>query len=68
MMRRFVVSVGLGLHLGVFIACLVFGSFFLGFWLDRRLGSAPCFIILFVMIGFALAVISAYRLATRPRK
>lgn len=67
-MRRFVVAVGLGLHLGVFIACLVIGSFFLGLWLDRRLGSAPCFIIVFVMIGFALAVISAYRLATRPRE
>jgi F0F1-type ATP synthase assembly protein I len=67
-MRRFVVAVGLGLHLGVFIACLVIGSFFLGFWLDRRLGSAPCFIIVFVMMGFVLAVISAYRLATRPRK
>jgi F0F1-type ATP synthase assembly protein I len=64
-MRRFVVAVGLGLHLGIFIACLVLGSFFLGLWLDRRLGTAPCLIIVFVMIGFVLAVIGAYRLATR---
>ena len=67
-MRRFVVAMGLGLHLGVFISCLVLGSFFLGLWLDRRLGTAPCLIIVFVMLGFVFAVISTYRMATRLRK
>lgn len=64
-MRRFVLAVGLAIHLGIFIACLVLGSFFLGLWLDRRFGSAPCFIIAFVVAGSSLAMFSAYRLATR---
>ena len=67
-MRRFAIAVGLAVHMGGFIACLVLGSFFLGLWLDRRFGSAPCFIILFVLIGFAVAVIGTYRLATRLSK
>ncbi len=64
-MRRFAVTMGLVFQIGGLIACSVLGSFFVGMWLDRRLGSAPCFMVILVMIGFALAVIGAYRVAQR---
>jgi F0F1-type ATP synthase assembly protein I len=64
-MRRFAVTLGLVFQIGGLIACSVLGSFFLGMWLDRRLGSAPCLMVVLVMVGFALAVFGAYRLATR---
>lgn len=64
-MRRFVVAMGLVLQIGGLITCSVLGSFFLGMWLDRRLGSTPCLTLLLVMIGFALAMVGAYRLATK---
>jgi F0F1-type ATP synthase assembly protein I len=64
-MRRFAIAMGLAFQVGGFIACSVLGSFFVGLWLDRRLGSTPCLIILFVMIGFALAVFGAYRTANQ---
>lgn len=64
-MRRFAITMGLAFQVGGLIACSVLGSFFVGLWLDRRLGTTPCLIILFVMIGFALAVFSAYRTANQ---
>jgi F0F1-type ATP synthase assembly protein I len=64
-MRRFAVTMGLVFQIGGLITCSVLGSFFLGMWLDRRLGSAPCLMVVLVMIGFVLAVIGAYRLTTR---
>ena len=62
-MRRFAITMGLAFQVGGLIACSVLGSFFVGLWLDRCLGTTPCLIIVFVMIGFALAVFSAYRTA-----
>jgi len=56
---------GLVFQISGLIICSVLGSFFVGLWLDRRLGSAPCLMIILVMIGFALAMVGAYRLATK---
>ena len=64
-MRRFAVAMGLVFQISGLIICSVLGSFFVGLWLDRRLGSAPCLMIILVMIGFALAMVGAYRLATK---
>jgi len=64
-MRRFAVTMGLVFQIGGLIICSVLGSFFVGMWLDRRLGSAPCLIIVSVMFGFVVAVIGAYRIVTR---
>jgi len=64
-MRRFAVTLGLIYQIGGLIICSVLGSFFLGMWLDRRLGSAPCLIVISVIIGFAVAMIGAYRIATK---
>lgn len=64
-MRRFAVAMGLVFQISGLITCSVLGSFFVGLWLDRRLGSAPCLMIILVIIGFALAMVGAYRLATR---
>ena len=64
-MRRFAVTMGLVFQVGGLIACSVLGSLFLGLWLDRRLGSAPCLMLLFMLVGLVLAVVGAYRLATK---
>jgi F0F1-type ATP synthase assembly protein I len=64
-MRRFVVAVGLVLQIGGLITCSVLGSFFLGMWLDRHLRSTPCLMVLLVMTAFTLAMVGAYRLATK---
>jgi F0F1-type ATP synthase assembly protein I len=64
-MRRYVVTMGLVFQVSGLIICSVLGPFFLGMWLDRRLGTAPCLIVVFVMVGFAVAMIGAYRIVTR---
>ena len=64
-MRRFAVAMGLVFQIGGLITCSVLGSFFVGMWLDRRLGSAPCLMIVLALTGFGLAVVGAYRLATK---
>jgi len=64
-MRQFAVAMALVFQVGGLLACSVLGSLFLGMWLDRRLGSAPCLMIIFVCVGFALAMVGAYRLAAR---
>lgn len=64
-MRRFVVNASLAFQIGGLIVCSVLGSLFVGIWLDRRLGSAPCVMIALMVIGLVIAVIGAYRLARR---
>jgi len=64
-MRRFAVTLGLIYQIGGLIICSVLGSFFLGMWLDRRLGSAPCLMLVFMLVGLVAAVVGAYRLATK---
>jgi F0F1-type ATP synthase assembly protein I len=64
-MRRFVVTMGLVFQVVGLITCSVLGSFFVGMWLDRRLESAPCLMVISVIVGFTLAVFGAYRIATR---
>ena len=64
-MRRFAVAMGLVFQIGGLIICAVLGSFSLGLWLDRRFGSAPCLMVALVIVGFAIAVVGAYRIATR---
>ena len=64
-MRRYAVTMGLVFQISGLIICSVLGPFFLGMWLDLRLGTAPCLIVVFVIIGFTVAMIGAYRIATR---
>ncbi len=64
-MRRLAVTLGLMFQISGLIACSVLGSLFLGMWLDRRLGSAPCLMLVLMVVGFVLAMIGAYRLARR---
>ena len=64
-MRRFVVTMGLVFQVGGLIVCSVLGAFFLGMWLDRRLGSAPCLMLVLVIIGYVLAVFGAYRVTKK---
>jgi F0F1-type ATP synthase assembly protein I len=66
-MRRVVFSVSLMFQLSGMIACSILGSLFLGLWLDRRLGTTPCMLLVLMVIGLVVAVVGTYRLATSHR-
>jgi F0F1-type ATP synthase assembly protein I len=64
-LRQATANAALGFQIAGLIACSVFGSLFLGIWLDRRLGIAPCAIIVMMVLGIAVAIVGAYNLAKR---
>ena len=49
---------------GFEFAAVILASVFLGQWLDRRLGTAPVFLLVCVFVGFAGATFSMYRRLT----
>ena len=49
---------------GFEFAAVLLASVFLGQWLDRRLGTAPVFLLVCVFVGFAGATFSMYRRLT----
>jgi F0F1-type ATP synthase assembly protein I len=55
---------GIGLQFALTILVFVF----VGVWLDRRLGSSPWFLILFVFVGAAAGVFSMYRKVTAAQR
>lgn len=61
--RRLAVNVALAFQITGLIICSVLGSLFLGIWVDRRLGSAPCITIVMMVVGFVVALVGAYHLA-----
>jgi len=64
-MRRLAVVMGLALQLSALITCSVLGSLLLGLWLDRQLRSAPCLMMLFMVVGLVLAVTGVHRLTKK---
>jgi ATP synthase protein I len=55
---------GIGLQFALTILVFVFG----GVWLDRRLGTSPWFLIVFVFVGSAAGVYSMYRKVTAAQR
>ena len=49
---------------GFEFAAVILASVFLGQWLDRRLDTAPVFLLVCVFVGFAGATFSMYRRLT----
>jgi ATP synthase protein I len=51
--------------IGISMALAIFGCFFLGTWLDRKLGTEPYFTFLFLLIGIAAGFRNIYVLMKR---
>ncbi|MSP12760.1 MAG: hypothetical protein EXR62_07365 [Chloroflexi bacterium] len=64
-MKDIVLPIALILQLMVTIVVVSVGSLVVGVWLDRRLGTTPILIIIFMIIGLVLTMATVYRLAKR---
>lgn len=51
-----------GLELGFAIAVPLVGFLLFGLWLDRRIGTTPLFMIVFLLVGLAAVVIEVKQL------
>lgn len=51
--------------IGISMALAIFGCFFLGTWLDRKLATEPYFTLLFLLIGIAAGFRNIYVLMKR---
>ncbi|MBU0575615.1 MAG: AtpZ/AtpI family protein [Proteobacteria bacterium] len=51
--------------IGISMALAIFGCFFLGTWLDRKLGTEHYFTLLFLLIGIAAGFRNIYVLMKR---
>jgi len=51
--------------IGISMALAIFGCFFLGTWLDRKLGTEPYFTLLFLLIGIVAGFRNIYVLMKR---
>jgi F0F1-type ATP synthase assembly protein I len=54
---------GLAMQISGMLMLCTFCSLFSGIWLDRQLGTAPCFMFLLLVIGFAIGMYNIYRVA-----
>ena len=51
--------------IGISMALAIFGCFFLGTWVDRKLGTEPYFTLIFLLIGIAAGFRNIYVLMKR---
>jgi len=49
------------IHLSGILVCSVFGALLGGIWLDRKLGTSPCLMLVLMVLGVILAMIGVYR-------
>jgi len=54
--------------IGISMAFAIFGCFFLGTWLDKKLGTEPYFTLLLLLIGIAAGFRNIYVLIRRYLK
>ena len=63
--RKFIISMAYASSVGIAMALAVIGSFFLGLWLDRQLGTEPWFTLLLLLAGIAAGFRNLYHLFKR---
>lgn len=63
--RKSAIQMAYASSIGISMALAIFGCFFLGTWLDRKLGTEPCFTLLFLLIGIAAGFRNIYVLMKR---
>ncbi len=51
----------LAIQISSILLCSVFGSLFTGIWLDRKLGTTPCLMLLLIPGGIVLAILAVRR-------
>ena len=49
------------IRLGAIIVTAVLLTLALGLWVDNRLGTSPCGLLIFMLIGIVISVTGAYR-------
>ncbi|MFZ3074237.1 MAG: AtpZ/AtpI family protein [Minisyncoccales bacterium] len=62
MKNNFARAMAVGLELGFAIAVPLVGFLLFGLWLDRRIGTTPLFMIVFLLVGLAAVVIEVKQL------
>ena len=50
------------LQISSILLCSIFGALFGGIWLDRKLGSSPCLMLVLMVVGVVVAMVVIYRL------
>lgn len=63
--KRTVIQMASVSSIGIALVIAIFGSFFLGRWLDRQLGTEPYLTLLFLLIGIAAGFRNIYVLIKR---
>ena len=63
--KRTVIQMASVSSIGIALVLAIFGSFFLGRWLDRQLGTEPYLTLLFLLIGIAAGFRNMYVLLKR---
>jgi ATP synthase protein I len=66
--KRTVIQMASVSSIGIALVVAIFGSFFLGRWLDRELGTEPYLALLFLLIGIAAGFRNVYVLIKRYLK
>ncbi|MEW5958634.1 MAG: AtpZ/AtpI family protein [Chloroflexota bacterium] len=49
------------LQISSILVCSVFGALLGGIWLDRKLGSSPCLMLVLMVVGVIFAMVAIYR-------
>jgi ATP synthase protein I len=57
----------LAMHISGTMVLIVFCSLFGGIWIDKQLGTKPWLMLLFMILGFAFAMFTVYRIVNDPR-
>jgi ATP synthase protein I len=60
--RKLVIQLAYASSIGIAMALAIFGSFFLGTWLDGWLGTEPWFTLLLLLAGIAAGFRNLYHL------
>ncbi|NLC58048.1 MAG: AtpZ/AtpI family protein [Armatimonadetes bacterium] len=63
--HRWVRNVALASQVGIFLAVAIAIGWFIGQWLDARLGTTPWLTVLFTLLGTAAGFIELFRVALR---
>ena len=61
-------AMGIGLRVGVELVAALGVALAIGFGLDRWLGTAPLFLVVFILLGGAAGVLNVWRLMMPPKK
>jgi F0F1-type ATP synthase assembly protein I len=60
--RRVLKGYSLAMQISGTMLFCVFCSLFSGIWLDKKFQTAPCIMLVFIILGFAMAMYNTYRI------